>query len=67
MQATIYLRRNGEFGASCDGVQDTGHHIEEDSGKFTVYSIHDGDEVIAQGATRDEAERAIADDWRASP
>lgn len=65
MRATIYLRRNGEFGASCGGVQDTGHHILEDSGRFTVYSINDEDVAIAERATQDEAERAIADDWRA--
>lgn len=64
--AKIYLCRNGSFGASCDGIQSTGHHILEDSGRFTVYSIQDMEEdvVIAKDATREEAEAAIAKDWR---
>lgn len=62
--ANIFIRRNGAFGASCDGIADTGHHITEDSGLFTVYSVHDEDAVIAKDATRAEVEAAIADDWR---
>lgn len=64
--AKIYIRRNGSFGASCDGCQDTGHHITEDSGKFTVFSIQDMQEdvIIAADATREDAETAIAADWR---
>lgn len=66
MKAQIYLRRNGSFGSSCDDCSDTGHFIEEDSGRFTVYSIQDTreDEVIARDATREAAEAAIARDWR---
>lgn len=64
--ASIYIRRNGSFGASCDGTADTGHFIAEDSGRFTVYSIQDmkEDTVIAENATRADAEKAIAEDWR---
>jgi hypothetical protein len=62
MSAKIYLRRNGSFGASCDGCQDTGYHIEEDSGRFTIYD-HDGD-MLCMDATRENAEAAIALDWR---
>ena len=66
--ANIFIRRNGAFGASCDGVQDTGHRITEDSGRFTVYSIQDmkEDVAIVKNATREEAEKAIATDWRAA-
>lgn len=64
--ANLYLRRNGSFGASCDGVADTGHTIHEDSGFFTVWSIRDPSEIIADDATRAEAEAAIANDWRAA-
>ena len=67
MTAKLYLRRNGAFGAECDGTRDTGHHIVEDSGRFTVYSADDPDKVIAKDATREEAEKAIAADWRAKP
>lgn len=65
-KAHIYTRRNGSFGASCDGTADTGRVISEDSGLFTVYSIRDmaEDVVIAKNATRAEAEAAIAEDWR---
>jgi len=62
--AKLYVRRNGSFGASCDGVQDTGHVILEDSGRFTVFSIHNEDEKIAEGADREAAENAITADWR---
>jgi hypothetical protein len=62
--AKLFIRRNGAFGSSCDGVADTGHHIAEDSGLFTVYSIHDPDKVIAKDVTGFEAEKAIARDWR---
>lgn len=64
--AKLYLRRNGSFGASCDGCADTGHHILEDSGRFAVFSVQDGREgtIIAQDATREDAEAAIALDWR---
>jgi len=67
-EANIYIRRNGQFGASCDGCADTGHTILEDSGRFTVYSIHDmrEDVVIATDATREQAEEAIAKDWRSA-
>lgn len=64
--AVIYLRRNGEFGASCDGVADTGHTILEDSGKFTVFAEGE-DEPLIRNASRDEAEQAIAADWRSQP
>lgn len=64
--AKIYIRRNGSFGSSCDGIQDTGHEIAEDSGRFTVWSVHNEDRRICTDATRDEAEKAIAADWRAS-
>lgn len=62
--ATIYLRKNGSFGAECDGVRDTGHHIAEDSGRFTVYSLDDDETPIAADVPRKEAEKAIAADWR---
>lgn len=62
--AEIYIRRNGSFGASCDGTRDTGHHIAEDSGLFTVYSVHDPEMPIVRDGTRLAAELAIAKDWR---
>lgn len=62
--AKIYIRRNGSFGASCDGCRDTGHHIAEDSGRFTVWSPDDDLNPIAVNVTRAEAERAIEADWR---
>lgn len=65
MTAKIYIRHNGDFGSSCDGIQDTGHTITEDSGRFTVWSVHDEDRRICTDATRDEAEKAITLDWRA--
>lgn len=67
-RATLYIRNNGSFGSSCDGCADTGHHIVEDSGRFTVFSVQDmrEDEIIAADATREEAEAAIASDWRNS-
>lgn len=64
--AKLYLRKNGAFGAECDGTRDTGHRIVEDSGRFTVYSVDDDNKPIAQNATREEAEKAIAADWRKS-
>ena len=65
MTATIYIRKNGQFGASCDEIADTGHTILEDSGRFTVFG--DGeDEPIIENATRADAEAAIERDWRAS-
>ena len=66
-KATIWFRRNGEAGAMCDGTMDTGHHIVvEHLDRFSVYSIHDmkEDVVIAQNATQEDAEKAIAEDWR---
>ncbi len=63
--AKLYLRNNGSFGAECDGCKDTGHHIEEDSGRFTVWDL-DGEYVIAWDVPREDAERAIAEDWRAA-
>lgn len=63
--AKIYLRKNGSFGAECDGVRDTGHHITEDSGRFTVYSADDYEPTtICADVPREEAEKAIAADWR---
>jgi len=64
--ATLYIRNNRSFGASCDGTRDTGHAIFEDGGLFTVYSIHDDDRPICTNATREQAEKAITDDWRAA-
>lgn len=64
--ANLYLRRNGQFGASCDGTQDTGHTILEDSGLFTVFNDDDPDTPIISDATREQAEAAIAADWRGS-
>lgn len=64
MYATIYVRRNGALGSSCNGTQDTGHHITKDSaGRFTVYSVDDPDVVLVKNASRSEAERTIAVDW----
>jgi hypothetical protein len=61
--ARIYLRRNGAFGSSCDGIGDTGHFISEDSGRFTVYP--DGsDDPIIRDASQEDAEAAITRDWR---
>lgn len=62
MTANLFLRKNGSFGASCDGCADTGHHITEDSGFYTVYD-HD-DELLISNASREAAEAAIAHDWR---
>ena len=64
-QAKIYRRRNGTFGAECDGIRDTGHRIMEDGGRFTIYSMQDVHSHICRGATKSEAEAAIAADWRA--
>ncbi len=64
MYASMYIRRNGAWGSSCDGCLDTGHNIVEDSGRFTVFSAHDEDLVIAMNVARGDAERAIAEDWR---
>lgn len=65
--AKLYLRRNGAFGSSYRGVQDTGHIIHEDSGKFTVWTIDGSGEIIADGVNREEAAAAIAKDWDATP
>jgi hypothetical protein len=65
--AKIYMRRNGSFGSSYRGVEDTGHCIHEDSGKFTVWSIDGSGHRIADGVSRDEAESAISKDWDAAP
>lgn len=64
--AKLYIRRNGTFGASCAGVADTGHEIFEDSGRFTVWSVHDEDRAICTDVTRQDAEAAIAKDWLAA-
>jgi len=64
MTAAIYRRKNGTWGSSCDGCLDTGHHILKVGGNFLVHSIHDEDRRIASNATREEAEKAIAADWR---
>lgn len=66
MTARLYLRRNGTFGASVSDCLDTGHCIHEDSGKFTVWSIDSSGAEICIEATRAEAEKAIADDWKRS-
>lgn len=63
--AQIYIRNNGSFGASCDGCKDTGHHITEDSGRFTVFSVDNEGMPIIENATREQAETAIMQDWRA--
>lgn len=62
--AKIHIRRNGTFGASCDGTNDTGHLILEDSGRFTVHSIHGDEARICVNVSRAKAEQAIAADWR---
>lgn len=64
--AKIYIRNNGAFGASCDGVADTGHLILEDSGRFTVHSVHADEQRICINVTRAAAEQAIAEDWRSA-
>ena len=64
VSARIYLRRSGAFGSSCDGCADTGHHITEDSGRFTVFPLDGGDEPIIRDATREQAEAAITENWR---
>ena len=61
--ARLFFRRNGGIGASCDDVQDTGHSITEESGRFTVYGLETG-EPIARKVTLSEAEKAIEEDWR---
>lgn len=63
----IYRRINGEYGASCDGCQDTGHRIEVDGVRFSVWSVHDDDECIAKKVNRRAAENAIDEDWRRTP
>jgi hypothetical protein len=65
--AKIYMRRNGSFGSSYRGVEDTGHCIHEDSGKFTVWSCDGSGAAICHDASKEQAERAIADDWDAVP
>ncbi|MBY2992457.1 hypothetical protein HF272_13565 [Rhizobium leguminosarum] len=65
--AKLYRRRNGTLGSSCDGCADTGHHIVEVEGGLAVYSIHEEETLIANHASPNEAERAIATDWRARP
>lgn len=61
--ARIYIRRNGMFGSSVPGCNDTGHTIHEDSGKFTVWSINGDAQIICEGVSRQHAEIAIAKDW----
>lgn len=63
--ARIYIRNNGTLGSACDAIADTGHSIAEDSGKFTVWSVHDEDRCICSDVSRPDAEWAIAADWRA--
>lgn len=63
--AKIYLRKNGSYGSSCDGIEDTGHYIGTLGGTFQVWSVHDPERLIAKDASREEAERAIEADWRA--
>ena len=63
MTAVIYQRMNGKYAASCNGTQDTGHHIIEKNGWFTVYSIKDDETVIARNAPREQAAKAIEIDW----
>lgn len=65
-QAKIYIRRNGSYGAKYGSVCDTGHCIHEDSGKFTVWSIDGSGHIIADNLPKEEAERAIAYDWKIS-
>lgn len=63
--AKIYLRQNGEYGASYGNVPDTGHMIKKGTREFfTVWSIQDEDRRICVNAPRNEAEKAIAEDWR---
>ncbi len=62
--AKIYVRKNGKLGSSCDGTSDTGHFIATVEGKYLVWSIHNEDERICTDGSREEAEKAIADDWR---
>lgn len=65
--AQIYRRKNGSFGASCDGTEDTGHFIDGVAGgRFTVWSIIE-DGHLCTNVTREEAEKAITDEWRAAP
>jgi hypothetical protein len=46
-------------------VQDTGHHIVERNGRFTVWSVEDEHKRICADVSRVKAEKAIADDWDA--
>lgn len=73
-KATIYARRNGAFGARIEVTtdagarilcNDTGHEIAGHEGHFTVWGI-DSDERICVDVTREVAEKAIAEDWRAA-
>ena len=68
MTASIYTRINGQIGASCDGVQDTGYHITARAAKdrllYTVYDMDDPDKTLAVDVPRVEAEAVIAEDWR---
>jgi hypothetical protein len=64
MTAKIYQRNNGEFGASWGSVQDTGHFVfQENSGKFTVCSVHGNERIICKNVLREKAEAAIEKDW----
>lgn len=63
MTATIYQRRNGDYGSSYGTTQDTGHHITERNGKWTVFSIKDDERIIAKDASKQEALAAIERDW----
>lgn len=65
-QVKIYIRRNGSYGAKYGSVCDTGHCIHENSRKFTVWSIDGSGRIIADAATEQEAESAIAYDWKIS-
>jgi hypothetical protein len=64
--AKLWKRQNGAWGSSCGGVQDTGHHIEELGGHFTIWSIHDEYKRICTDVSRVKAEKAIAEDWVAN-
>lgn len=66
--AKIYRRKNGDYGSSCDGIEDTGHHItiDRNTDLFTVWSVHHEDRTICRDVPRAEAEEAIAADWRAA-